>query len=156
MLVDKSERKLRGSPRAPRPKARPDNEREMAENEGLAASRYGDTIAEGAGVALLFRGFIGTCVSEAGLRKRRISVPLPPFLLPRFRIHFHQNVVISLVAIPPTYAEAAEPADRFRFRIPGGKDMLDERRSWEDMRVGALKTDVGMETRRKEEKVDNG
>ena len=38
---------------------------------------------------------------------------------PRFR--FHQNVVIFLVAIPPTNVEAADLADRFffRFRIPG-------------------------------------
>ena len=40
-------------------------------------------------------------------------MPLP---LPRFR--FHKNVVFSLLAIPPTNAEAAGPADRFRFRIP--------------------------------------
>ena len=45
--------------------------------------------------------------------KRWILVPLP---LPRFR--FHKNVVFSLLAIPPTNAEAAGPADRFRFRIP--------------------------------------
>ena len=44
-----------------------------------------------------------------------LLVPLPPPL------HFHQNVVILLVAIPPTNAEAADPAYRFRFhfRIPG-------------------------------------
>ena len=29
------------------------------------------------------------------------------------------TVVISLVAIPPTNAEAADLADRFRYRIPG-------------------------------------
>ena len=34
---------------------------------------------------------------------------------------FCQNVVIQLVAIPPTIAEADDAADRFRFRIPRSK-----------------------------------
>ena len=38
-------------------------------------------------------------------------------LLPRFRFRFHENVVIFLVAIPPTYLEAADSANRFRFRF---------------------------------------
>ena len=53
---------------------------------------------------------------------------------PRFR--FHQNVVIFLVAIPPTNVEAADPTDRFRFRfhIPANdmrvakaKELMEER-----------------------------
>ena len=59
-------------------------------------------------------------MTAKGMRKRWILEPLPPFPLPlplpRFR--FHKNVVISLAAIPPTNAEAADSADRFRFRIP--------------------------------------
>ena len=41
----------------------------------------------------------------------------------RIRFRFHKNVVIILVAIPPTNAEAAGLADRslLRFRIPGRK-----------------------------------
>ena len=35
----------------------------------------------------------------------------------RLRFRFHQHVVISLVALPPTNEEAADLADRFRFRI---------------------------------------
>ena len=41
-------------------------------------------------------------------------MPLP---LPYFRFRFHQNVVVTLVAIPPTNADAADPADRFHFRF---------------------------------------
>ena len=44
---------------------------------------------------------------------------LPPLPLPRFRFRFHKNVVILLVAIPSTNVEAADSANRFRFRIPG-------------------------------------
>ena len=55
------------------------------------------------------------------MRKRWILVPLPPHPLPRlrfrFRFRFHKNVVILLVAIPPTNVEAADSADRFRFRF---------------------------------------
>ena len=47
--------------------------------------------------------------------KWSILGPLPPLPLPRFR--FHQNVVILLVAIPPTYLEAADKNNRFRFRF---------------------------------------
>ena len=49
--------------------------------------------------------------------KRWILVPLPALPLPHFR--FHKNVVILLVAIPPTNVEVADSAYRFRFRIPG-------------------------------------
>ena len=42
---------------------------------------------------------------------------LGPFPLLRFRFRFHQNVVILLVAIPPTHLEAAEKNNRFRFRF---------------------------------------
>ena len=49
--------------------------------------------------------------------KRSILGPLPPLPLPRFRFRFHQNVVISLVAIPPTYLEATDKTNRFRFRF---------------------------------------
>ena len=54
---------------------------------------------------------------KPGMRKQWNLVPLP---LPRLRFRFHKNIVISLVAIPPTIAEAADLADliRFRFRIP--------------------------------------
>ena len=45
-----------------------------------------------------------------GMRKRWTCVPLP---FPPIR--FHKNVVILLVANPPTIAEAADSADRFRF-----------------------------------------
>ena len=60
---------------------------------------------------------------EAGKWKRWILMPLPPLPLQRSLFHFHKNVVISLVANPPTNAEAAGQADRFRFRfrIPVGK-----------------------------------
>ena len=51
-----------------------------------------------------------------GKQKRWILVKLPPLPHPRFR--FHQNVVILLVAIPPTYLEAAASAIRFRFQNP--------------------------------------
>ena len=37
--------------------------------------------------------------------------------LPRFGFRFHQNAVILLVAIPPTNLEAADTANRFRFRF---------------------------------------
>ena len=37
-----------------------------------------------------------------------------------------KNVVISLVAIPPTSAEAPDPADRFRFRFPGPYSLNDQ------------------------------
>ena len=47
----------------------------------------------------------------------RILVPLP---LPRFPSTFIKNLDILLEAIPPTSAEALDPADRFRFRFPGG------------------------------------
>ena len=57
-------------------------------------------------------------MDEYGLTvKSGMLVPLPP--LPRFCFRFHQNVVILLVANPPTNAEAAVPRDRFRFSIPG-------------------------------------
>ena len=36
--------------------------------------------------------------------------------LPRFR--FHQNVVILLVAFPPTYLEATDKTNRFRYQNP--------------------------------------
>ena len=49
----------------------------------------------------------------------RILVPLPPLPLPHFPSTFIKNVDILLVAIPPTSAEALDPADRFRFRFPG-------------------------------------
>ena len=41
------------------------------------------------------------------------------------RFRFRQNVVVLLVAIPPTYLEAADVANRFRFRFqnPGSKDL---------------------------------
>ena len=41
----------------------------------------------------------------------------------RFRFRFHQDVVILLVIIPPTYLKAAATANRFRFRFqnPAGK-----------------------------------
>ena len=44
--------------------------------------------------------------------KRSILGPLP---LPRFR--FRQDVVILLVAIPPTYLEAVDIANHLRFRF---------------------------------------
>ena len=47
--------------------------------------------------------------------KRLILGPLPPLPIPRFRFRFHQNVVILLVAIPPTYFEAADKNNHFRF-----------------------------------------
>jgi len=50
----------------------------------------------------------------AGFWKRSILVPLLPF--PRFR--FRQNVVISLVAIPPTHLEAVDKNNRFRYQNP--------------------------------------
>ena len=37
--------------------------------------------------------------------------------LPHFRFRFCQNAVILLLAIPPTYLEAAAVANRFRFRF---------------------------------------
>jgi len=49
------------------------------------------------------------------------AIILEPLPLPRFRFRSHENVVLSLVAIPPTNVEAADPADRFRFRIPGDR-----------------------------------
>ena len=51
--------------------------------------------------------------------KAASTVPLPRFC-------FHQNVVISLVSIPPTSAEAPDPADRFRFRFPGPYSLNDQ------------------------------
>ena len=42
--------------------------------------------------------------------KAASTVPLPRFC-------FHQYVVISLASIPPTSAEAPDPADRFRYRF---------------------------------------
>ena len=54
------------------------------------------------------------------MRKRWILAPLP---LPRFR--FHKIVVVSLVAIPPTNAEAAGLADRFRIPAHNWKKMLE-------------------------------
>ena len=54
---------------------------------------------------------------EAVFLKRSILGPLPPLPLLRFRFRFHQNVVILLVAIPPTYLEAADKNNRFRFRF---------------------------------------
>ena len=49
--------------------------------------------------------------------KWSILVPLPPLPLPRFRFRFYQNVVILLVAIPPTYLGAADKTNGFRFRF---------------------------------------
>ena len=56
------------------------------------------------------------------MSKRSILGPLPPLPLPRFRFRFHQNVVILLVAIPPTYLEAADKSNRFRFRFQNTAD----------------------------------
>ena len=56
-------------------------------------------------------------IFQSGMRKRWILVALPPLPLPRFRFCFLQNVVILLVAIPPTYLEAADQTNRFRFRF---------------------------------------
>ena len=44
--------------------------------------------------------------------RKRVMLPLP-----RFCFRFHQNIVILLVAIPPTYLEAADKNNRFRFRF---------------------------------------
>ena len=51
---------------------------------------------------------------EAVFWKRSVLESLP---LPRFRFRFHQNVLILLVAIPPTYLEAADKTNRLRFRF---------------------------------------
>jgi len=45
--------------------------------------------------------------------KRSILGPLP---LPHFHFRFHQNIVILLVVIPPTYLEAADKTNRFRLQ----------------------------------------
>ena len=57
-------------------------------------------------------------VSASGMRKQCISVQHPPMPLSHFRFRFRQNVVVSLVAIPPINVEAADPAHRFCIRIP--------------------------------------
>ena len=56
--------------------------------------------------------------------KRSILRPLPPLPLPRFLFRFHQNEIILLVAIPPTYLEAAGTANRFRFRFQNTACMI--------------------------------
>ena len=51
--------------------------------------------------------------------KWTILGPLPPLPLPRFHSRFHKNVITLLVAIPPTYLEAVDKNNRFRFQNPG-------------------------------------
>ena len=51
----------------------------------------------------------------------RILVPLP---LPSSRFTSIKNVVILLVAIPPTSAEAPDSADRFRFPVSNPYQIL--------------------------------
>ena len=60
---------------------------------------------------------ISSVINGGGRFYSRFRFRFRRFRFRRFRFRFHQNVVILLVAIPPTYLEAADKTNRFRFRF---------------------------------------